>query len=423
MSLTKAEELVKDLISSDKYFDIEYDSSQTIKGLTKIPVISKYAFSSAPKYQLLSEAQKEGNLKIKETGVVKELEILNQSQYPVFIPCGSLFVSQGYGLQDRSVITDVMVEKESKTKIPVVCVESGRWTNRSSDEVERILGSKRVKGSDFSSGILVPMSVNYALHSSTTRYLVGPEHGEFSRVHDRRNLTPRRRTFQADQGLVWGKVDEEIQQADAKTPTSSLTEVYVKKDKDSKVEFEIYENEIGNIFVGDNRVLSMEVYHNPTTWQSMAESTIKRYKMGIRKEQEPKREMVDSFLSDLSKCKPVAVESIGLGYDVRLIEGKADGSCLVVDQAPIHFTAIPGVKKTREPIPSRIPMDELFREIYRRGSTPSFPPRDTRQGCRGVRTTVPIYEDIINEDLIERARRTIGLKPPRQTTRTYLGRF
>jgi hypothetical protein len=452
-TIVKAEELVKDLITSDKFFKIEYDSSQTVKGLTKIPLISKNAFQGVPQYQLLQEAQKEGSVKIKETGIRTELEILNQSQYPVFIPCGSLFISQEYGKQDRCAITDLMVDKGEKTEIPVVCIEKGRWSDRSDDEVNRILGSKRLIGSDFYSNRLATVGVLEAMSSSTTRYLIGPYEREGMYRHTRIGmpLSERRARFQANQSQVWREVDKEIEQADAKTPTSSLTEVHLKKEKEAKVEFEIYENEIGNIFAGEGRVLAMELYNSPKSWQSMSEETIKRYKMSINSEKEPKKDFVNNFLSDLSKCKPVAVESIGMGYDVRLTEGKADGSCLVVNQAPIHFTAIPsaGRKGRASQMPDRIPLGNLLDEIYRNRTRTitEGQPRARNIGSIGAierrETEMADLERIIRNRKIWRGdefswkddyyqnsdkftesfgRTTIGRRPMRMPN-SYLGRF
>ena len=329
MSLKKAELLVEDL-ASGKYFDVEYDSAQTIKGLTKIPVTSNYVFSGAPQYQLFSDAQKEGNLKIKETGNIEELEILNNSQYPVFIPCGSVFVG---GKQDRTVIVDMLANK-GRTEVPVACVERGRWSGRSGYNAERIYGGiKRYEGSDFAIHSIAPLGVARALHSSTTR--------NFLRSTGARCF--------ADQGEVWGAVQTEIEQADAGNPTSCLTEVQLKKENEPKLKFEVYENEIGDIFLGSGDVLSMELYHSPKTWQAMAEESIKRYKSNLYKDNiQPKREAVDGFLKNLIDSKPVAKKSVGLGYDVRLTGGKVDGSCLVVSETPIHFTAMPSKGETRE---------------------------------------------------------------------------
>ena len=328
------EDFVRELITTDKYYSVEYDSAQSVRGLTKVPLISKYKFNSGFEYKVVAKAQEEKAIKIDETGDVSTLEIYNQANYPVLIPCGSLFISQKNGRQDRALTTDVMIGPGEKLKVPVACVEEYRWGPRSSRESRRILrsiGARNIEDSDF--------YVKYFTSPRVTEALVGSISNKF-----RSSFTPyvSHYMFRADQSGVWQEIKKEIIEADVNTPTKAFTEVVMKKGKEENIEFDIYDGEIGDIFIGRGRVLGMELYETPNLWQSICDQTIKRYKMSVDKEQNFDIDLIYKFLSDLSKCGVKAAKSIGLGYDIRLIEGEVEGACLVIgNYAPAHFTVVP----------------------------------------------------------------------------------
>lgn len=378
MGLKEAEALVKELVTSpDKYFEIEFDSAQTAKGLTKIPLISKNAFASSPTYTLLQALEKGKGVQIKEKGSVHEIGILNQSEYPILIPCGTLFVSQKGGFQDRVSITDVMVDGGKKIDLPVVCVEEYRWSERSMNLSLRLLGGEKHMwaGSDFSPRYFASPDVSFNLIGSTTKSL-------------RRGARMETRTgrlaagFAADQDLIWRTVEREIRQAKAETPTKTLAELNVKKEERTKVKFDIYENEIGDIFFGMGRVLAMELYNSPKTWELMAKSTIKRYTLESSKRSKFDKNSVENFLIRLGKCKLMAADSVGLGYDVRLTGENIEGASLVAHEVPIHFTAITGSEHSKD--------DERYR--------PGEYGRDEYNRVRDLRRRSPF----INYDMMSR---------------------
>ncbi|MEW5795150.1 MAG: DUF6569 family protein [Candidatus Zixiibacteriota bacterium] len=76
----------------------------------------------------LDEAVEEGWLTIFETGVIDEIEVENTSDWPVYIPSGSIVTG---GRQDRMLPHDIIVAAHSG-KIPLAsfCIERGRWSGR-----------------------------------------------------------------------------------------------------------------------------------------------------------------------------------------------------------------------------------------------------------------------------------------------------
>jgi hypothetical protein len=378
-SLKRSEQLMREMLTSDRYFGIEFDSAQSAAGLTKIPVITRYNFNSGMAYKLVGQAQEEGMIKVKETGNVPSLEVYNQASYPVLIPSGSLLISKGGGWQDRVLVTDVMIDAGKKLDVPVACVEAHRWTPRSKEEAENILKTFNMKGSrrdsDFGVKYFASPSLTQSFVGSVNRNFMNYERGRRERMRDLAGPSHEETSylFRADQSSVWNQVGKEIEEADVHTPTQALTEVVAKKEKEGKLKFDIYEGEIGNIFVGRGRVLGMEFYEKPEAWQNISEQTIKRYKMDSRNGDKFSREIVDKFLGDLNKATLKSNKSIGLGYDVRLMES-VDGACLVIgtdaQYSPVHFTALPKtVQEKRNPDV----FQELFRYPRRTEPTERFP--------------------------------------------------
>lgn len=393
MSLERAQDFVKELIATDRYYDVEHGSAQTIKGLTKIPLISKYTMSSGLDYRLLSQVQDQ--VVIKESGVVSEIEVYNQSKYPVLIPSGSLLMSRKQGKQDRTIVTNLMIGPGEELKIPVACVEQGRWRPRTFDEMKDtgVYKIRSHEDSDFGFKYLSSPTIESRVGSGISDRM-------YSAKMSGRDLSSLSRSlFVADQGAVWNQVQQELVEADAKNPTSALTEIH-KKDKEEKLKFDIYDGEIGNVFIGMNKVLGMELYEKPDIWQNIAEDTIRRYKLGITGSKKLKKETLDDFFKGLKKSDAIATKSIGMGYDVRLVKGEVEGSCLVYKDGALHLAVVPKYENTGESVVLRYPRRTIrIPEENRmpRNPIPRFP---------GTCTGFPVYDPDHVHDILEDIRDT-----------------
>lgn len=97
--------------------------------LALYPVIDRDATGRAEVDAVpLAEAMATGRVTVHETGrgTVSELVLANLSEDPVLVMAGD--VVQG-GMQDRVVRTDALVAGGARVRIPVQCVERGRWTD------------------------------------------------------------------------------------------------------------------------------------------------------------------------------------------------------------------------------------------------------------------------------------------------------
>lgn len=90
--------------------------------------------AAAEKHVTLDEAVARKQLAIEETGAhgsVNALEIENRGDQPVVLVGGELLLG---GKQDRIVARSLVIGPRSRTRVPVFCVEHGRWSGTKSFE-------------------------------------------------------------------------------------------------------------------------------------------------------------------------------------------------------------------------------------------------------------------------------------------------
>src|SRR5712692_8035115 len=102
---------------------------QTAGRLTLLPV-----FNDGPglEYVTFADAQKDGTAQITEVGwfgAVSTLEVKTSSKVPVLMIDGEILV----GLkQNRVLNTTILIPAKTRLKVPVACVEAGRWRRATS---------------------------------------------------------------------------------------------------------------------------------------------------------------------------------------------------------------------------------------------------------------------------------------------------
>ncbi|MFP2930261.1 ARPP-1 family domain-containing protein [Pyxidicoccus sp. 3LG] len=82
-------------------------------------------------YTVLEEAQAAKKVSIRElddNGTVRELRVHNRDERPLYLVGGELLLG---GKQDRMVQNDVVLDPGERQKVPVFCVEQGRWNGQS----------------------------------------------------------------------------------------------------------------------------------------------------------------------------------------------------------------------------------------------------------------------------------------------------
>ena len=117
----------------EKYLTkVKVGNAVEYKNLKIFPIISTKVLSTQ-NYVTLDQASNKGWLKIKEigSGQVNAVEIKNTGNQPVFAMTGEMITG---AKQDRMLNQDVLLPPKSGwVRVPVYCVEHGRWVSVSSE--------------------------------------------------------------------------------------------------------------------------------------------------------------------------------------------------------------------------------------------------------------------------------------------------
>ena len=156
-----------------------------------------------------------------DAGSVNSIFVLNNSESYVFMMDGDILAG---AKQNRVVNTSILLDPQSKTKIPVSCVEQGRWRHT----------SPSFKGTNASA----PMCLRASKASQVKRSL------------------KQQRGFASDQGEIWGKVDQYQTFFQVASHSGNLSDIYEQKAN----EFD----ELLRTFVPDSNANGMAVFFGKT---------------------------------------------------------------------------------------------------------------------------------------------------------------
>jgi hypothetical protein len=118
------------------------------KNLVVIPILTSIKDQYQQNYLSLNEALESKLLVVKEVeggGNVPVIEVISKSDKPVFLPFGGIISG---GNQDRMIREDVVLKPKQTRKVPVYCIEQGRWAASTTGEnftANRQMGSLALK--------------------------------------------------------------------------------------------------------------------------------------------------------------------------------------------------------------------------------------------------------------------------------------
>jgi hypothetical protein len=206
----------------------------------------KNQFRDVGKYMALKDAMTAKKVKIAENkggASVNELTIENISQDTIIIISGEIVKG---GQQDRIIQKDMLLEpKSGKKKLPVFCVESGRWSARNANDAD--------------------FSAHYSVGTMSLRKVVEKE---------------------ADQQKVWSKVDE----MNSKNKTLTNTKTYTAMDRSApfsaklksylgffQTKFSADQDVIGVVVVSGDKVLGCDMFATAPLFKQNFENLLHAY--------------------------------------------------------------------------------------------------------------------------------------------------
>jgi hypothetical protein len=292
------------------------DAAQGMRGLHLVPILGPS--HDTPVYRLL-DADTLASVKvteISESGSVPELLVENLLESRVFLMDGQELVG---AKQNRILNTDVLVPAGARLKIPVSCVEAGRWN---------------YKSETFSPG----KTASFTIRS-----------GKQTRVHE-----SLRRTGQhdADQGAVWQEVSQSLKHASCSSPTSSLHDAYAKREKDLvefRKSFQLPEKAVGVAVFDGTDFRGMDIFDRHSTLQYFWDSLVDSYAIEWlgRTDDRPDihsaaAEAITAILTQAAEATWETFGSPGEGEEARFAAETLAGSALVWEkQTVIHIQIFP----------------------------------------------------------------------------------
>jgi hypothetical protein len=166
---------------------------------------------------------------VSEAGMVNSILVVNNSGHFVFMLDGDILIG---AKQNRVLNTSMFLPPNSKTEVPVSCVEQGRW--------------RRVSPTFSGPNYTAPASLRAHKASMVSRNLA------------------ERRGHLSDQGEVWERVNSYQEASGVSSPTSSLSDVYEKNEqefRDALAGFACDPHANGMALFCGKRMLSLELFN------------------------------------------------------------------------------------------------------------------------------------------------------------------
>jgi len=267
-------------------------------------------------YDLSDEAINRGNVtveEVSEAGSVPDLSVENQGDLRVLFLEGEELVG---AKQNRILNTSVLIAAHTKSKIPVSCVEAGRWGYKS-----RQFGS----GGTHSSSML-----RRVLKASVSKS-VREERGHRS-----------------DQGEVWEEVARQQHALGAVSGTSAMADTFAAHQQrldEFREKLTYVEGAVGAAVAVGGRIVAIDLFDKPTTcgkvWNRLLSGAILDALELAGDTKQPDRAVVERALAELRNLSWESAETVGEGEEYRAASPRGDhASALVLDGTIVHGSVV-----------------------------------------------------------------------------------
>lgn len=291
---------------------VDLGSAQSCRNLTVFPLLSREPRTAD--YATLDEALSSGAVRISELGEaghVPELSLHNGGASRVLLVDGEELVG---AKQNRVLNLTLLVPPASDLVIPVSCVEAGRW----SDVSRHFSSSPRAQ---FAEGRAAKMrSVTESMRSSGSR--------------------------RSDQEEVWDSITMKSSSMGSFSDTSAMSDMFEQHEDridDFVRALEPVPGQAGAVFAINGRVVGLELFDVPGTWQKLAPKLVRSYALdAIDRDAAPGTAEADearAFMDAVAASGQSVFPSTGLGHDVRLSSDAVSGAALVADGRVVHLSA------------------------------------------------------------------------------------
>ena len=292
----------------------------TAGNLTMFPLLK--SGTGAPDYRLLDESLDAGLAEVSEIsdgGSVPELHFRNRSDTDILLVDGEELVG---AKQNRVLNLTLLVGAGQEVKIPVSCVEAGRWAWRS----QRFSSGKRKLHAKARMEKMRGVSASMR------------ESGERARPDI--------------QHAVWRSVEDKMASFECRSATASLHDVYDASEQrlaQVRSQIKAQPDQVGAAFAVDGKLVGAELFDAPATLAKLLPKLVDSYAFdalelrgsGSHPEaaRSPALAEVQALLARIAQAPQTAYAAAAKGTDVRIDAPALHGAALVEGERVLHLSA------------------------------------------------------------------------------------
>jgi len=303
----------------DTIAKVRLGEAQSFKNLSVFPILGTGV--GGADYITLDEAlagETAEVTEVDESGSVPELKFSNSGNKPVFLLDGEELIG---AKQNRVLNLSILIPAGRTVVIPVSCVESGRWRQRSR-------GFSSAPRAQYAEGRAKKMSqVSASLKFSGRRA--------------------------SNQNAVWKDISEKFAKLKSSSWTSAMSDIYEQQSKglDEYVNsFSPVEGQVGALFAIDGRIVGFDLFDRADTLRKLFPKLLRSYGLDALervfmapKESEgaapPGRAGAEAFLEATAKSETEEFPAVGEGRDLRLKARGLTGAALESEKNLVHLCA------------------------------------------------------------------------------------
>jgi len=249
---------------------------------------------------------------ISDGGSVPELLFENSADLPVLILDGEELLG---AKQNRTVNLTILAPAGKTIKIPVSCVEAGRWRR---DSTHFVMSDRH--------------------HMARSRA---------SRTEAVSCSLQRDGSRRSDQGRVWADISAKAARMEAPSATQAMAEIFDRH----RTSLESYvnafspgESQIGALLAIGSEIVGLDLFDRPSTLAAVLPKLVRSYAIDAMESKSgdgrgARKDDAEAFLTMLAEAEIESYEAVGLGTDLRVTSTGLIGGGLAVDDQLVHLAA------------------------------------------------------------------------------------
>lgn len=293
---------------------LQLGKPQSLENLTMVPLLATE--DREPDYLTLDDALARGHARVTEVsdaGSVPELLFVNTGNQSILLLDGEELVG---AKQNRTLNLTILAPARATLKIPVSCVEAGRWQ---------------------------PVSPEFGSEGRVFYAAGRAKRAGHVTASLRETGAPMSR-----QGEVWADISEKASRLGTRSATDAMASFYdgYQAPLDAfRKGFYAEPIQAGALFLVDGRIAGMDLFDAPATLRRTLPKLVTSYALDALDSGLPaaqaRNQTADAFVAQVAKAQFGTFPAIGAGTDLRLEEPGLAGGGLAVDDRLVHLCAFP----------------------------------------------------------------------------------